>query len=103
MVPLLGNIREIGAGGYSIGNAVDIEEALKVIPQDSIVIGNIDPAGTLRNGTPEQVKKETRELLERCSKYPNFVIASGCDIPPMTPLENIQAFFDTTAEFYAAH
>lgn len=103
VVPLLGNIREIGAGGYSIGNAVDIEEALKVIPQDSIVIGNIDPAGTLRNGTPEQVKKETRELLERCSKYPNFVIASGCDIPPMTPLENIQAFFDTTAEFYAAH
>ena len=56
--------------------------------------------GLIRNGTPEMVRKETRELLERCGKYPNFVIASGCDIPPMSPLENIQAFFDTVAEFY---
>lgn len=100
VVPLLDNIKEIGAGGYSIGNAVDMEETLKVLPSDSVVIGNIDPAGTLRNGTPERIRKETLELLERCGKYPNFVIASGCDIPPMTPLENIQAFFDTVEEFY---
>ena len=100
VVPLLDNIREINAGAYSIGNAVDIEEALKAIPQESIVTGNIDPAGTFRNGTPEQMRKETLELLERCSKYPNFVIGSGCDIPPMTPLENIQAFFDAVKEFY---
>ena len=100
VVPLLDNIREINAGAYSIGNAVDIEEALKAIPQESIVTGNIDPAGTFRNGIPEQMRKETLELLERCSKYPNFVIGSGCDIPPMTPLENIQAFFDAVKEFY---
>ena len=51
-VPLLDNIKEIGAAGYSFGNAIDIEEALKVMPADSIVIGNIDPAGIIRNGTP---------------------------------------------------
>ena len=101
VVPLLENIKEIGASAYSIGNAVDIEEALKVLPGDKIVIGNIDPAGTFRNGTPEKVRQETMELLERCGKYPNLVIASGCDIPPMTPMENIQAFFDTVEEYYS--
>ena len=100
VIPLLENIKEIGAGGYSFGNAVDLEEALKVIPEDSIVIGNIDPAGIIRNGTPEQIRKETLSLMERCCKYPNFVIASGCDIPPMTPLENIEAFFQAVEEFY---
>ncbi len=25
--------------------------------------------------------------------YPNFLISSGCDIPPITPWENIDAFF----------
>ena len=44
--------------------------------------------------------EETRKLLERCSKYPNFVIASGCDIPPMTPFENMDVFFETIEEFY---
>lgn len=100
VIPLLENIKEIGAGGYSFGNAVDLEEALKVIPEDSIVIGNIDPAGIIRNGTPEQIRKETLSLMERCCKYPNFVIASGCDIPPMTPLKNIEAFFQAVEEFY---
>ena len=101
IIPLLDNIKEIDAGGYSIGNAVDIEETLKVLPEDRVVTGNIDPAATLRNGTPEKVYGETKELLERCGKYANFVIGSGCDIPPMTPLENIQAMFDAAKDFYA--
>lgn len=100
VVPLLDNINTIKAGAYSFGNAVDIEETLKVIDSDRIVIGNIAPAETFRNGTPEEIKKETAELLQRCGKYKNFVIASGCDIPPMTPIDNIQAFFDAVSEFY---
>lgn len=98
--PLMENVKNIDAKAYSFGNAIDIEETLKVFPQDKMIIGNIDPAGTIRQGTPEQIRKETLELMERCCKYPNFVIASGCDIPPMSPLENIQAFFDAVDEFY---
>lgn len=100
VVPLLDKIAAIGAKAYSFGNAIDIEEALKVLPQDCMVMGNIDPAGTIRQGTPELIWKETKELLERCGGYRNFVIASGCDIPPETPLENIQAFFDAVDSFY---
>lgn len=100
VVPLLDNINEIQVGAYSVGNAIDVEDALKNLPEDAVVIGNIDPAGTFRNGTPEKIRQETLELLERCGKYPNFVIASGCDIPPMTPLKNIQAFFDAVDAFY---
>lgn len=101
VVPLLKNVAAIGARAYSFGNAIDLEEALKVLPLDCMVLGNIDPAGTIRQGTPESIKAETKELLERCSGYPNFVVASGCDIPPETSLENIQAFFDAVEEFYA--
>lgn len=100
IVPLLENVKGIQAKAYSIGNAIDIEEALKVIPADRLVIGNIDPAGTLRNGTPDQIRRETTEFLTRCSKYPNFVIASGCDIPPATPMENLEAFFEAVRAFY---
>ena len=50
--------------------------------------------------TPEKVKEETLGLLTKCSKYPNFVLSSGCDIPPMTPWTNIDAFFAASDEFY---
>ena len=84
---------------YSFGNAIDLEKMLEALPKDRMIIGNIDPAGVLRNGTPERIREETLSLLERCSKYPNFVLASGCDIPPQTPMENLDAFFRAAAEY----
>lgn len=97
--PLMAQMIEVDAQAYSFGNAIDIEKALEVIPQDRLVIGNIDPAGILRNATPDVVREETEKLLARCSKYPNFVLSSGCDIPPVTPLENLDAFFEVAEKF----
>lgn len=100
VIPLLEDLAEIGADAYSLGNAVDIKQVLENIPGEYIVAGNLDPAGILRSGTPESIREETLKLLEQCGIYHNFVISSGCDIPPMTPLDNIQAFFGAVDEFY---
>lgn len=100
VVPLMQHMKELNMTAYSFGNAIDMEEALKVLPEDAMLLGNIDPVGILRNGTVEQVRIETKALLKRCGRYPNFVISSGCDIPPQTPLENLEALFETVKEFY---
>jgi len=89
-----------GAAAYHFGNAVDMKEMLDKFPPDIPVMGNVDPAGVLRMGTPEKVRAATIEIMERYCTYPNFVISSGCDIPPMTPWENIDAFFEAVKEYY---
>jgi uroporphyrinogen decarboxylase len=33
-------------------------------------------------------------LMMRTENYQNFVISSGCDIPPGSPLENLDAFYN---------
>lgn len=99
--PLAENMKTVDAAAYSFGNAIDIEKMLKELPDDRMIIGNIDPAGIIRNSDPETIRKEVLTLLERCGKYRNFVISSGCDIPPMTSLENLQAFFDAVDEYYS--
>ena len=63
-------------------------------------MGNIDPVSVLRHGDPAKVREATLSLLEKCSKHKNFLISSGCDIPPATPWENIDAFFAAVEEFY---
>ena len=98
---MLDSILTTGCSAYHFGNAMDMEkDIIPNVSEDTVVMGNIDPAGTLRLGTPEKVRQETLSLLERCSKYPNFVLSSGCDIPPMTPWDNIGAFFAASEEFY---
>lgn len=97
------SIAAIGAAAFHFGNAVDMEEMLRKMPKDKLVMGNIDPAGQFRNGTPESIRKETLALMERCCGHDNFVISSGCDIPPMSKWENIHAFFGAVKDFYANH
>ncbi len=98
---MLDSILSIGAAAYHFGNAIDIEnDVIAKVFENTVVMGNVDPAGVLRMGTPEKVRETTLSLLERCAKYPNFVLSSGCDIPPMTPWENIEAFFEASNEFY---
>lgn len=99
--PILKELHDMHAKAYSFGNSVDMELAVSSMPEDSLVIGNLDPSMVFVGGTPESIREDTLNLLERCSKYPNFVIASGCDIPAHTPLENIRAFFDAVDEFYS--
>ena len=95
------SIASVGAAGYHFGNAIDMADILPLMPADVLVMGNVDPAGQLRNGTPASVREATLAVMEKCAGYPNFVISTGCDVPPMAPLANIQAFFDAVDEFYA--
>ena len=93
-------ILSTGSDAYHFGNAIDMAEMMKHIPADTIAMGNVDPAGVLRNGTPETVKQATKDIMGACCGYGNFVISSGCDIPPATPWKNIDAFFEAVNEFY---
>ena len=96
------SIAATGAAAFHFGNAVNMEEILQKMPRDKLVMGNIDPAGQFKNGTPESIRQETAALMEKCCKYDNFVISSGCDIPPLSKWENIDAFFGAVNEFYGA-
>lgn len=100
-IQLIDSILSVGAAGYHFGNAIKMSEMLPYIPEHIPVFGNIDPAGLFRNGTPESVREATLALLRECSCYPNFIISSGCDVPPLSKLENIDAFFEAAREFYA--
>ena len=99
-IQMIDSILDTGAAAYHFGNAIDMAEMMKHIPADTIAMGNIDPAGQFRNGTTESIRTETLELMKKCCSYPNFVISSGCDIPPMSKWENIDAFFQAVSDFY---
>ena len=72
------------------------EDIMPLIPENIIAMGNVDPSSQFRNGTPESVKARTIEIMEKVGSFKNYVPSSGCDIPPMSPWENILAFFVDT-------
>ena len=84
---------DTGAAALHFGNAIDIRSALETCPADVPVMGNLDPVGILKQATPEDVYRRTAELLEATRGYTNFVLSTGCDVPPQVPAENIRSFY----------
>ena len=88
-----------GAAALHFGNRANMVEALKACPGHLPVMGNIDPVGVLGQASPDTVKAETLKLLHDTDGWDNFVLSTGCDVPPHIPMENIAAFYEALNEY----
>jgi len=88
-----------GAHALHFGNKIEIPVVLPEIPEDVLVFGNVDPVNIFKNGTVAEVKNATSHLLESTTPWKNFVLSSGCDVPPNTPVENVDAFYEALSDY----
>jgi len=90
-----------GAKAYHFGNKIDMVQALSETPAEFLAMGNLDPVSVFKQATPEEMYAATTELLEKTKDYKNFVLSSGCDVPPHVPFANIDAFYKALDDFNA--
>ena len=91
-----------GAAAYHFGNKCRMEEVIRDVPPTALAMGNIDPVSVFKDGTPDEMRHAVADLLEKMKAYPNFVLSSGCDTPPHTPMANVNAFFEALAAYNQA-
>lgn len=91
---LIGEMIATGVQGLSLDSLIDLNEVAARIPGDIVLIGNLNPTAVMVDASPQEVYRLTSELVERMKPYRNFILSTGCDLPPETPLENISAFMD---------
>ena len=89
------NSANCGRSGHkaSIATTLAVEDARNYYNSLKEAIVNSD-------GNDTSDTSPTFKVMEECVHAPNFVISSGCDIPPMSPWANIEAFFAAVSEFY---
>jgi [methyl-Co(III) methanol-specific corrinoid protein]:coenzyme M methyltransferase len=75
-----------GAEAISLDQSNDLR-ALRLALPASLLFGNVDPVGTLSEGTPAQV----REAAAHARRQGVDAVWPGCDLLPDTPLENLRA------------
>jgi len=96
------NMVNADVGGISLDSkdvGVDMLEVAKRIPEEVVVIGNVNPTKTMARGKPDDVKKEVREILKIMGPYPNFILSTGCALPQETPADNIKAFMEAGRQY----
>jgi len=80
---------------FSIGHEMELAKTGAAIGTDFIVAGNINNE-ILQRGTPDTVAAEVEQCLLAGMPHPGgFILMPACDMPPATPLENIDAIAST--------
>lgn len=86
---LLADLSETGADIIDIDSMVDLKKAAEILGDNQAINGNMSPTEEIMSGTTKSV----RECVKDCLKIigPRGFISAGCEIPKMTPTENLQA------------
>ncbi|MDP3582920.1 MAG: uroporphyrinogen decarboxylase family protein, partial [Ignavibacteria bacterium] len=93
---------EAGVDGLSLDShetGIDLPAIAKEIPSDVVLIGNLNPVGSILNGKPEDIMRDINNLLEAMDEFPNYILSTGCDLPQEIPLENIDAFMKAGRDY----
>lgn len=91
----LPKVLESGAEVYHFSTPMDLSAALQRVDPNVILCGNLDPVAVFFQGTEVEVEQKTLQLLEMAKLHRNFILSSGCDIPPGAPLRNLDVFYST--------
>ena len=88
-------------GIVSVGHEIDIETAVEVFGEHSVIAGNVEPA-VVHLGTPEQVYDLCIDVLEKGRHAPwGQIMMAGCGLPPQVPPYNQYMFIKAVADFCA--
>lgn len=87
-----------GVQCLSLDSCVDMRDMAHTIPQDVVILGNINSISMLQDSV-EEIEKKTELLNKEIKNFPNFIISSGGGLSQFTPEENIRALFKVTEKF----
>jgi uroporphyrinogen decarboxylase len=86
-------IQETGLKAFHFGAPMDLVGALGKVSPDVVLCGNLDPTAVFTQLPPADVTAHAAQLLAATAAHLNFVISSGCDVPPNAPLANLDASY----------
>jgi uroporphyrinogen decarboxylase len=90
-------INEFQGFGYQ----VDLDRVSEIMGGRIVLVGNVNPM-LIYSGTPEDVRRETRTVIEKLAPRRGLIIQDGSNITPGTPIENINAMMEA-AELYGRY
>jgi uroporphyrinogen decarboxylase len=97
--PIIGDLIEMGVNVLNPIQAgcpgMDAKSLKEEFGADLTFMGGVDTQGILPNGTEDEVRRATTDLLEiMTSDGGGFIMAASHTVPPETPDENVFAMYD---------
>ena len=87
-------IHELQGFGYE----VDLDRVAEVLGGRVVLLGNVNPM-IIHSGTPDDVREATRRVMAKLAPGRGFIVQDGNNIPPGSPIENINAMMEAAERY----
>lgn len=89
------HLQDIGVNLFNFSFEHSISEIKSLTNSNVALLGNIPPRDVLALGSVEDVKRETRSMIESVDDHSGIIWSCGGGMPQDVKTENIRAFIDT--------
>lgn len=87
-------INEFNGFGFPLNR----EKVAKTMGGKVVLVGNVNPVNILK-GTVDTVIEETKSAIKLFGPYSGYIVMDGNEIPPASPVENINAMFKAAEKY----
>ncbi len=87
-------INEFQGFGYQ----VDLDTVASIMGGRVVLVGNVNPM-LIHSGTSEEVRNATQTVIKKLGSSFGLIIQDGSNIPPGSPIENINAMMEAAERY----
>ena len=87
-------IHELQGFGYQ----VDLDFIASIMGGKVVLVGNVDPM-LIQSGSPQDVLETCRIVIEKLAPLGGFILQDGNNIPPGTPISNINMMMEAAERY----
>lgn len=94
-------IESMGSTGAKILEVdwkLDMGYARKAVPDQVVLMGNINPSDPMYLGTPDKVREQAENII-KVTRGKGLILSSGCALGPNTKPENVEALVQSARDF----
>jgi len=95
---IMEDVVSTGISAISVDEGSSLEKMIEIAKGKAVVIGNV-PVGLFRDGTKEQMEAAVKNCIDVAAKDSGYILASGCEIPGESSVEQVRNFFSAGARF----
>jgi len=100
--PILEDMVNTGATNISIDAPTNLAKAVAATRGKAVLIGNLD-TNLFFSGTRDQMRQAIINCIDQAPRDSGYILASGCEVPAIAPLEKIDWFKELVDELGQYH
>jgi len=91
-------LRDSRADIVDLDRELDLAQAREVLGSEMVIRGNVDPVLFVQ-GEPARIEELSEKCIQDAGEESPFILSAGCEIPPDSRRENLEAMVKISKEF----